>query len=1414
MANLKQYTIQINGIEQSISAVDALNKQLDALEKKIDALQGKAVNAASTSSGGASRTAELSDEDKLLKQIEATQSRINQADMADYKVLLDKKQELKELVTEQKSMTAEARLTEGAYANTMLGMKQHLADIKAAMQTVDLGDTDTFKKLTKDANELNQKLLEIEKSYGQFGRNVGNYPSAAEGFKGLKIQVGDTVEEFVNARQALKALKQEMQTLNYKNDKGLISEEEVKRLEDLIPTVNQLESSIQDAGKPMDALMDTMQSIVALAQAGKGLAAFFGLDGSAVEESIKKLVALQNVMQSLQTIQKQLQTQEGFGKYFSKANSAIDAFVNKLLGVKNASNEAAKAEKAQETATTQLGNASKSATVAVKGLSMAIKAIGIGLLIGLVSKLVDAFSNLFKKSKESEDAIKGIDAAVAGLDRQTSKLMEKYDRLFDQGTITSAQRLTEQIKLQAEYTENLVEAMRQRQLMDENSKGVDFGDTIDDKNFFGISVRNIEDVKKEWKELQESVLNGDKQTYLDALNAGKTSAEYWIEGFKSKSEELDDTSKEILNDFIGRTVKAEKELKKALKDVENGVEGARERVKKAQQTIKDLEDEMNSDKILNSILANLDKLIPDEKVRKACMNILESLGMIAKGIEDETARTNKKFHDLLIGLLPEQEQELTRAKEQYENNLKELGSNFVARAVAAANYQKEVERINKKYVTNVTTTNTAVVDSDEETNKLRQRLMSDGLRKRLMQLDDEKRKTLEKIKGTEEQKLEILKLYNELSLKEITNYVDNVTKEYENLKNNIEKEISNLDISGAEKFIDKTQYYMNLNDFYNGRSRNESSKIIKEFNLDKGSVEELYNELLEIQNEYYKDSVKNQLVFYKTVVNTQKEVALMRKLQAEQDATNELNLWEEEQKKKVENLKATIADLEKLQGNASEQEKLDLERAKNQLSTIESEYAILREQKEINYWEKIRQIQYSYETEIKNLDLESSKERSKIYTNFYDSELQKFNDFSSKISAEISAQPEYVKGLEIIKINKTKENYKKIQKEVEVGLKNIKKDIEEFRKTYNSKENIGNAIISEEDFAITLSRLKDFEKQFTEESVNINEKLKELGGEWWGSIDRWIQEVGQAASQIMSSLSEITNNQYAEQIDQQQKYIEEYEKLLDKQKEKTQEYADAVKGIEDELSNARGDRRQQLIDNLNAEMAAQRASLAEQKRIEKEKEKAEHRKADLEYDQAVAEKKMSVAQAKLNAVMAVSMAAVNKWPIPAIPMMALAAAVGAAQVAAANSQYIPKPSYGDGGVIVGKAHKDGGVPAIVGNGYPVELEGQEYIIRKKTATQNIGLLDFVNKSEKKLRLEDFIDFYGSNSQVQKNVTSVRRRFENGGAIPSLRTDISINDRVLQAIEDYSNRPTIVSVVDIIDQTERLNEVKTISGLYN
>jgi len=238
-------------------------------------------------------------------------------------------------------------------------------------------------------------------------------------------------------------------------------------------------------------------------------------------------------------------------------------------------------------------------------------------------------------------------------------------------------------------------------------------------------------------------------------------------------------------------------------------------------------------------------------------------------------------------------------------------------------------------------------------------------------------------------------------------------------------------------------------------------------------------------------------------------------------------------------------------------------------------------------------------------------------------------------------------------------------------------------------------------FDTAMTELNALGTEAMETAESVKQDLEDLGGDFWASINQWVQVVGQTVNQVLSSLSEIQSNKYDKMIEQQEKYIEEYEELLNKQKDITQEHASEVDSIEQELANARGDRRQHLIDKLNAEMAAQRASLAQEKKIEREREKAEEKKKKLEHDQAVAKKKMQLAQAAINMAMSISMAAVNHWPIPAIPMMALASATGAAQIAAIQSQNIP--SYGSGGVIQGKSNREGGVPAVVGNS-PIDLE--------------------------------------------------------------------------------------------------------------
>ena len=69
MDGKKVYQIEINGIKDSISAVDALNKQLDALEKRIKTLENSNVKVNTTSKGGGGNASVLNEEAAVQKEI-------------------------------------------------------------------------------------------------------------------------------------------------------------------------------------------------------------------------------------------------------------------------------------------------------------------------------------------------------------------------------------------------------------------------------------------------------------------------------------------------------------------------------------------------------------------------------------------------------------------------------------------------------------------------------------------------------------------------------------------------------------------------------------------------------------------------------------------------------------------------------------------------------------------------------------------------------------------------------------------------------------------------------------------------------------------------------------------------------------------------------------------------------------------------------------------------------------------------------------------------------------------------------------------------------------------------------------------------------------------------------------------------
>ena len=182
MDGKKVYQIEINGLKESIDQVESLRKQLDMLSAQIDALEKKTisikvdmpstqgVSTNSSSSNSTRNTSSLNEEVALEKEINNLKNegvrldaKIAAAQTEVYQKVQATKDLYKETINDQKQLAAQERLTANAYSNTMQGMKQHLADLKTALNTTDLGDSDKIKQMTQEANELTNKLKLLTK---------------------------------------------------------------------------------------------------------------------------------------------------------------------------------------------------------------------------------------------------------------------------------------------------------------------------------------------------------------------------------------------------------------------------------------------------------------------------------------------------------------------------------------------------------------------------------------------------------------------------------------------------------------------------------------------------------------------------------------------------------------------------------------------------------------------------------------------------------------------------------------------------------------------------------------------------------------------------------------------------------------------------------------------------------------------------------------------------------------------------------------------------------------------------------------------------------------------------------------------------------------------------------------------------
>ena len=1307
MANTKTYKIVINGVQESINAVDSLNKQLNDLEQRMNTLNQKGVNVKTQGNS------DLDAQEKLEKQILATEEKLAQVRDENYKKLLHMKEELKEYTQIAKSQVASEANQQGLYdTSTMAGMKASLKSIKAEMQMVDIGG-DRFQELTRQANELNNKLKEIEQSYGQFGRNVGNYAAGvAEGMSKLKVDVNGVTQEFDTAKQAMKSLRNEMQTLSTKKDLGLISEAEEERLKGLIPVVKQLESSIADAGKPMDALLDSMQSIMAIASVGQGIGAFFGLDDDEIQRSIQKLVALQNVMQGLQVLMNQMQSGEGIGGWLAKGNAAIDKMVTSMFG---------------------LTTATKGATVATRAFGAALKAIGIGLIIALIAELIDMYKQW---SDEQNKAIEEAEAAQEKLRKSIEETRNAYVSA-SASYMNAASRLSH---LRAEYM-NTNNQLKKTAIIKEA--------TAEFKKL-GIEVNNVTDaqrilVEKGDKVIEMIRLQGDAAAIAAIrMEAFKKSFNMLIEnGYDALSASILAGSNKTVQELDKRQDAIQGQLSKLGKELGVGVKKATKSVSKAAvDGVKELY-ELQIAAMKEGLNKTLKQL--EEERRQKLQKIKKDGVMVAELTKATNALYDQKIED---------------AKREHAENIKKIADDMYTALLNLRKsnadkslqldesyYEKEIDKLRKyqNEIYNLRNTSYGIQGAENLSPNTRESLGVGYLN-----VSKEELKVLKEIVKLNEE------IYNH-------NGADDA------LFDLIER-VEDLTNDAADKYED---FYEKLRQFQHNYT---------------GSLNDTYERRNEAFKEYWKKRRDIFLTSQNKIVEDEKASENAR-FELEKDSENKrFNDAFKQVEKKMEMAKdEAMATIE------NEKELNDA------LELIDKEYdadwrIIYKEQTTA-----IEAIEKQHKENLEKIDRDYYEKARTENAEYYAELMQNLRDFQTAIY-NLESKTEVKDSWGFINIKKTNENNKKLLESYEKMADAVTKQKIQLNKDYSDgfiDKDVYESTVRELDtFVVDLGEKMDAVKA----KMSFNAAFSALASE----IDQWTQTIGRSLSQLLTSIWEYQDAQYEYETNQLEKQIDEYDKLLHKQEEITEQHKDAIDDIEDELATSRGDRRQHLIDQLNEEIAAQRRSMIEQKRIEREEEKLKKKKEREEEAQRKREHKRQVQQAFISWHLSIANGLATQPFMPVgLAMGALATALGAVQYALVKSQ-----KYADGGVIQGKSHAQGGVKVLGGR---AEVEGGEFITNKRTTAQNLDLLEYINSKRKKVDINDLIEFYNG-GKIRKNISNVRTKFADGGVVPSLRTDIDINDRLLTAIESYAERDVVVSVVDINKRQQAVKNVQVLAGL--
>lgn len=1429
----KTFTIEINGVSQSVSAVDALLAKLDALDDKINSLSDV-------------DTSEMrSSLEAIRKELETNAD--NWEDISDR--IEDVTQDINSLERAYNSLDNPFKVQDiKQYNEEVQDISESIKDVEKAAEKIDgLGGLSTdLQRATAGAEDLANSLNKVQRAEDQLGTK-------------LNVNIGGLSLQFDDVNQAIGVLEDKLYQLASSGQRSSkefaeITQQVVSLRQAVVAVDNEIDNAFSGG---LNRLIGGFESLASVASIGEGLNQLFGIQG--LDESIQKFTALSLILQGIRNIQ---------------------------IDLADKASVAAKAYKALSTVAEPLGNLlTKPFEAASKSFTNFTNNFKYADLVGKLNELTkvidgDTYSafqqlhyDLIRISNDFQDIPKSVKDAALKLG-DVGPILQQIEDLFVFGDLTDEQAEKAR-KAVEEFRQGLGDATIEAGLINKKiqelnkvllDNGVVFVDGVPKINLFQKGLiklaAGVKVVAAAFKTLAKSTIilaalqlamealtwvfdkisaawtkfAGDDslvsqfETTTQAIEATNNSLNKYITNLQKLTDTKVISNQTRINESIEEYTKA---LNKAIIS-QQALNAAREKSAKpldlsAGNTwftgaeIKNMEDFTKQFEILQkAVQAGTDrfKVLKDEskevqkqfggnwfnefwntasdaaadfgEVQKAVISDIQyriSTLDLSKGEEEI-----KKFLDLLDTpmyqtslaniekLFPEDEYAKVLAA-----NIKQIQDYYSQ----ISNLQKEAEVEAQRNMEQITSNNIAAIRNrfqreraELENNyqkELKDAADNEELKASITNKYNTQRANLLKSQGNE-----VRNIQNQINSNEIAAMQDGFQKRLAELENSRQQELQaaqdseilvNEQIAAINKKYD-AQILEAKKEFYESRK-----KLMQDYT---NQYRQLWREIADIEaeiatskvnvraqdqmealgfNEESIDNIRNYYNQIRDIANEQaKKIAEINKEQTQVGTDSSLEEENQRNRERLEVIKQNYEDglLTKEEYDKAIQDENDVHYKKLETITRQGE-------------QKLVEIQKEYDQTAKNNNIAAINER-----------ISAINEAYSNVDVQAKTSK-----LGIIDYGATKKELEKAKGEYSTILKQIGVERDNLQKSFDSKE------ISFGDFRQAKKELDSLEQDVIQSQQSIGQQLDTL-------LTTVVQSITQYVGQYVSALGDIWstyNDIQMMRFEQEQARLEEEYNMLEeaytKQEELTQKHTNKLADIEDELKTSRGDRRAHLIEQLNAEREAQLASLQEEQKIEKEKEINQKKQDALEKKRREQEKKNAIVQATINTFTAVTNAlAVQPWFV-GLALSAVALAMGTAYVA-----QIKKQKYAKGGLLKGNSHANGGIP--VGQ-TGIEVEGDEYVINKNSTRKNLPLIDYINRSNKRLTKEDLLNWYDSGKQ---NVTKqTKTKFATGGVIPTLP-----NQSQEQTIVIEDDRPIVAQIVDIVNSADNYRQIQVLSGL--